>query len=119
MTGNHTILFAKSILDFFTAGIFATTLGYLVAMITIPQVLVLITLFLSASFIMPMTTPAMLADFTALGGMIMFATGFRISGIKAFPIANMLPGFIFVMPISYLWAIVRWVYYCYLLYKFI
>lgn len=104
MTGNHTILYAKSILDFFTAGIFATTLGYLVATIAIPQVVVLMLLFLSATFIMPMATPAMIADFTALGGMIMLATGFRISGIKAFPIANMLPGFILVMPISYFWV---------------
>ena len=103
MTGDHTILFAKSILDFFTAGIFATTLGFLIATIAIPQFLVLLVLFFSATFIMPLTTPAMLADFTSVGGMIMFATGFRICGIKPFPIANMLPAFIFVMPITYLW----------------
>ena len=104
MTGDHTILFAKSILDFFTAGIFATTLGFLIATIAIPQFCVLLLLFFSATFIMPLTTPAMLADFTSVGGMIMFATGFRICGIKPFPIANMLPAFIFVMPITYLWV---------------
>lgn len=51
-----------------------------------------------------MTTPAMIADFTACGGMIMLATGFRISGIKSFPIGNMLPALVLVMPISYLWS---------------
>jgi uncharacterized membrane protein YqgA involved in biofilm formation len=51
-----------------------------------------------------MTTPAMLADFTATGGVLMLATGLRISGIKSFPIANMLPAMIIVMPISYLWV---------------
>jgi uncharacterized membrane protein YqgA involved in biofilm formation len=104
MTGDHSILFTKSILDFFTSAIFAASLGYLVAAVAIPQFVVLIALFLSATFIMPLTTPAMIADFTACGGMIMLATGFRISGIKAFPIANMLPALALVMPISYLWA---------------
>lgn len=104
MTADHSVLLAKSILDFFTAGIFATALGYLVVAICIPQFIVLILLFLSASLIMPMTTPAMIADFTACGGMIMLATGFRISGIKSFPIANMLPALVLVMPISYLWT---------------
>lgn len=104
ITGDYTILLTKSILDFFTAGIFATTLGFLVALIAIPQFVVLIILFSSATSIMPLTTPTMLADFTALGGIIMLAAGFRISGIKAFPIANMLPGFIFVMPLSHLWT---------------
>lgn len=104
MTGDHSILITKAFLDLFTAGIFAAALGYIVLTICIPQFIVLICLFFSASIILPMTTPAMVADFSACGGMIMLATGFRISGIKAFPIANMLPALILVMPISYLWT---------------
>ncbi|WP_010235541.1 DUF554 domain-containing protein [Clostridium arbusti] len=104
MTGDHSVLLAKSFLDFFTAGIFATALGYIVLTICIPQFIILICLFLSASLILPMTTPTMVADFTACGGIIMLATGFRISGIKAFPIANMLPALVIVMPISHLWV---------------
>ncbi|AJA47183.1 hypothetical protein CPAST_c10830 [Clostridium pasteurianum DSM 525 = ATCC 6013] len=104
MTGDHSVLIAKSFLDFFTAAIFATALGYIVLTICIPQFIILIGLFLSAALILPMTTPAMVADFTACGGIIMLATGFRISGIKAFPIANMLPALVIVMPISHLWT---------------
>lgn len=104
MTGDHTILFTKSILDFFTAMIFATSLGYLVATICIPQFVVLIVLFIAARFIMPVTTPNMLSDFTACGGVLMLATGLRIAGIKSFPIANMLPAMVLVMPFSYLWT---------------
>ncbi|MBP2661154.1 MAG: hypothetical protein H6Q69_4186 [Firmicutes bacterium] len=103
MTGDHTILLAKSILDFCTAGIFATALGYMVAAIFIPQFIVLLILFLAASFIMSLTTPVMLADFTACGGILMLATGFRICGIKSFPIANMLPAMVIVMPLSWIW----------------
>jgi len=104
MTGDHTILLSKSILDFFTAMIFATSLGYLVATICIPQFVVLMILFFAAKIIMPLTTPDMLSDFTACGGVLMLATGFRISGIKSFPIANMLPAMLLVMPLSYLWT---------------
>lgn len=104
MTGDHSILLTKSILDFFTAGIFATSLGVLVGFICIPQIIILLALFFSATFVLPLTTPTMIADFTACGGMIMLATGFRISGIKAFPVANMIPALILVMPISHLWT---------------
>lgn len=51
-----------------------------------------------------MTTPEMLNDFTACGGILMVATGFRIAGIKSFLIANMLPSMVLVMPFSYLWS---------------
>lgn len=104
MTGDHATLFTKSILDFFTAGIFATSLGVLVGFIFIPQIIILLALFFSATFILPITTPGMIADFTACGGIIMLATGFRISDIKSFPVANMIPALILVMPISYLWT---------------
>ncbi|WP_160677361.1 DUF554 domain-containing protein [Clostridium sp. C8-1-8] len=104
MTGDHTVLLAKSILDFFTAGIFATALGYLVMTVCIPQFAIMIVLYLSASFIMPLTTPSMINDFTACGGILMLATGFRISGIKSFPVANMLPALVLVMPLSHLWT---------------
>jgi len=104
MTGDHTILFTKSILDLFSAAIFAASLGYIVSVIFIPQFVVLIALFLGATVIMPMTTPEMLADFNATGGILMLATGLRISGIKSFPIANMLPAMVIIMPISHFWA---------------
>lgn len=103
MTGDHSILLAKSILDFFTVGIFAATLGYLVVITCIPQLIIFLSLFFSASLIMPATTPVMIADFTACGGLILLATGMRICGIKAFPVANMLPALIFVMPLSHFW----------------
>ncbi|WP_138494433.1 DUF554 domain-containing protein [Paenibacillus pinistramenti] len=104
MTGDSSVLISKSFLDFFTAAIFATALGYMVMTIAVPQFIVLILLFLCAGIILPHTTPEMIADFSACGGIIMLVTGFRISGVKAFPIANMLPALLFAMPISELWT---------------
>lgn len=103
MTGDASILFSKSILDFFTAAIFATALGYIVMTIAVPQFAILLGLFLSAGFIMPLVNNHLINDFSALGGIIMLVTGLRISGIKSFPVANMLPGLILVMPLSALW----------------
>ena len=104
MSGDNTILITKSILDFVTATTFAATLGPLVAGICVPQCILLLLLFFSAGYLYPHTTEFMRADFTACGGVIMLATGFRVNEIKAFPTANMLPAMILVMPISHLWA---------------
>ncbi|MGD9949609.1 MAG: DUF554 domain-containing protein [Desulfobulbus sp.] len=104
MTGDPTLLIVKSILDFFTAPIFASTMGLSVGMLVLPQFAVQSLLYLCASQIMPMTTPDMLADFSACGGLIMLATGFRICSIKQFPVANMIPALILVMPLSWGWA---------------
>ena len=104
LTGDHTILITKSILDLFTAAIFAASLGYIVSVVAIPQFIVLFLLFLSAALIMPLTNASMLADFSACGGVLMFATGLRICGIKVFPIGNMLPAMLLIMPFSYLWT---------------
>ena len=104
MTGDPSILYIKTILDLFTSAIFATLLGYAVATIAIPQLLIQLGLAALAALILPMTTPDMMADFSAAGGLVMLATGLRICGIKMFPVANMLPGLFIVMPFSFLWA---------------
>ncbi len=103
ITGDASMLIVKSFLDLFTAGIFTITLGLPVIALVIPQMLIQVLLFSGAQSIMPLTTPDMIADFSAVGGLIMFATGFRICGIMSFPTANMLPALLLVMPFSHLW----------------
>ena len=104
MNGDHSILIAKSILDLFTALIFACMLGAVVAVIAIPQFVIFFLLFLLAGVIYPLTTPAMINDFKACGGIIMLATGFRMIRVKMFPTADMIPAMLFVMPCSWLWV---------------
>lgn len=104
MTGDHSVLISKSILDFFTAAIFACNLGAVVSAVSIPQFCVEILLFLCAGLILPMTTPDMIADFKACGGFLMLATGFRMMKVQNFPIADMLPAMVLVMPVSWLWT---------------
>ena len=104
MTGDSSLLITKSILDFFTATIFACNLGYIVSLIAVPQFVIFTTLFLSASFIVPLTTPDMIADFKACGGFLMVAAGFRILKLKMFPVVDMIPAMILVMPFSWFWV---------------
>ncbi len=103
ITGDHSILLTKSILDFCTAAIFAANLGGLVSLISIPQFLIMMICYLGAVVVMPLTNETMLGDFSAVGGLISLATGFRIAGIRNFPVANMILAMVLAMPLSALW----------------
>ncbi len=104
MNGDHSILIAKSILDFFTAMIFACSLGMVVSFISVPQVVIFLLLFFLARLIFPLTNDTMICDFKACGGIILIATGFRMLKLKEFPVADMIPAMLIVMPISFLWV---------------
>lgn len=99
LTGEYDILLVKSLLDFFTAIIFGSSLGYMVCLAAIPQGMVMLTLYFLGSTIIPLTTPDMLVNFSAVGGVIMLATGFQIMNIKEFSMANMLPALVIIMPL--------------------
>ena len=99
LSGDH-----KSILDFFTAMIFGGTLGMVVAAVAIPQCVIFLAIFAAAKFIFPLTTPDMIADFKACGGFLLLATGFRIAKIHNFPVADMIPAMVLVMPVSWFWG---------------
>lgn len=104
MTGEHTILLAKSIMDFPTALIFACTLGSVVSLIAVPQFMIFFALFLLARIIYPLCSPGMINDFKACGGILLLATGFRMMKVKDFPVADMIPAMILVMPVSSFWT---------------
>ena len=104
MNGDHSILLTKSVLDLPTAMIFACTLGAVVSLIALPQFVIFLLLYLLATVIFPLTTPSMINDFRACGGLIVFVTGFRMIRVKNFPVADMIPSMILVMPISWLWT---------------
>ncbi|MBF4211708.1 DUF554 family protein, partial [Pseudomonas donghuensis] len=75
-----------------------------VAAICVPMLVIQLALATCATLILPLTTPAMMADFTAVGGLLLLATGLRICGIKMFAVVNMLPALLLAMPLSALWT---------------
>ena len=53
MTGNATVLLSKSILDLFTAMVFACNLGAVTSLVAVPQAVIFLTLFFAAKAITP------------------------------------------------------------------
>ena len=104
LNGDHTVLLAKAVMDFFTAIIFAISLRHMVSIIALPQLVLMLLLFCSAGLLMPLISDTTLGDFMACGGVLIFATGFRIAGIRQYPIGNMLPALVLVLPLSAAWT---------------
>ncbi len=104
MGGGHSVLISKAILDLFTAMIFACSLGPVVSLIALPQLVIHLLLFCGAGLILPLTTPEMVNDFKACGGFLMLASGFRMIQVKMFPTADMIPSMVLAMPVSWLWS---------------
>jgi len=104
MSGDPTLLIIKGILDLFTGLIFASTMGFSVSLLVIPQFIIQSLLYWSALLILPVVTPAMQGDFSGCGGIILLAVGLRLIGTKNLPVGNMIPALVLVMPFSWLWA---------------
>ena len=105
MSGDYTILLSKAVMDIFAATIFAATLGRAMNLIVIPQFLILCVFFYSAQFIMPLTTPEMLNDFVAVGGLLTLVLGISIAQIKQINAVNLLPCLILIWPCSWMFSL--------------
>lgn len=103
-TGEYDVLLTKSVLDFFTAAIFATSIGYKVSLIAFPQFVIYLLLFFLANAIMPVVNASMIADFRACGGIINLAVALNLLKLREFKLLNIVPSLILVMIISALWT---------------
>ncbi len=107
LTGDGSILITKAILDCVTACIFAALLGRIIICLTVPQIAVYMTLFAISGFVQPLITPSIIADFSAVGGIITFVAGLRLTGIKRdIEVLNLLPALILAFFVSGLWTAV-------------
>lgn len=105
ISGDFTILLSKAVMDIFAATIFAATLGRAMNLIVLPQFIILCTFFYCAQFIIPYTTPAMLNDFVAVGGLLTFVLGLSIAQIKQISAVNLLPALVLIWPCSWLFSL--------------
>lgn len=104
MSGDSSILLSKAVMDLFTALLFAGAMGIAVSLISIPQLTVFLLVFCLAKLVVPLTTPELLSNFMACGGILTVAAGLRVSRITDIPLINLLPALILVMPFSCLWG---------------
>ncbi|HBI04496.1 MAG TPA: DUF554 domain-containing protein [Paenibacillaceae bacterium] len=98
---DHQLLLTKSLLDGFTAILFASTMGIGVIFSAIPVFLYQSAITLSAYFIQQFISDdlmeIMINELTATGGIMIIAIGINMLGIKKIRVANMLPSIIIVV----------------------
>jgi uncharacterized membrane protein YqgA involved in biofilm formation len=95
----YQLLLIKSGLDGFVALIFASTLGWGVALSAITIGVYQGALTLGARFVDPLLTPRMLAELTSTGGVMVMAIGVRLLEIRRIRVGSMLPALL-ITPIA-------------------
>lgn len=100
LSGDHTLLFTKSALDFFTFIALGSAFGFSVLLTVIPMIIFQILLVLFASQIKGFVTDDMLSQLTALGGVLIMGISWNVLGGKKVKVSNFLPGLIIVVIFS-------------------
>lgn len=100
MVGDPTLLLSKAVLDFFTALVFAASLGLAVCAIPLPQFVILVAVFGAGKLLAGVIGPSMFADFTACGGILTLAAALRVTKIKSIPVVDLIPALLLVLPLS-------------------
>jgi uncharacterized membrane protein YqgA involved in biofilm formation len=91
LSGNHQTLFAKSLLDGIGSILFASTLGIGVLFSAVSVFLYQGAITLAASTLKPFLIPGVVAQMSAVGGLLILAIGINLLEIKKLEIGNMLP----------------------------
>jgi len=91
LTKDHSILFAKSVLDGISSIIFASTFGVGVIFSSISVFLYQGLISLGASFLQPVLISSVVDDMTSVGGILIFAISLNMLEIKNIKIGNFLP----------------------------
>ncbi len=91
LTGQHDILYAKSMLDGISSIFFTASFGLGTALSAIPVFLYQGALALLAGSIEPYLTEAMVTEITAVGGLLILGIGINILGMAKIAVGNLLP----------------------------
>ncbi len=91
LTGNHSTLYAKAILDGFAAIIFASAYGIGVLFASISIILYQGLIVLSASLVKGILIASVVDNITAVGSLLILALGFNMLGMTKIKVANLIP----------------------------
>lgn len=102
LSGNYEMLFTKSVLDFISSMIFASTLGIGVMLSAVFVLIFQGGIVLLAQVVAPFLTDGVVAEMTCVGSVLIFALGLNIIGITKLKVLNFLPAMflpILLMPL--------------------
>nr|WP_320408960.1 MULTISPECIES: DUF554 domain-containing protein [unclassified Candidatus Frackibacter] len=102
LTGDPSTLYAKSMLDGFSAIAFASTMGIGVIFSSLPVLLYQGLITLLASSVQAILTPEIIAEMTATGGLLIIGISINILEIAEIKVGNLLPSIFVAIGLSYL-----------------
>lgn len=97
LQGNHSVLYAKSMLDGISAIFFSATFGMGVAFSALAVLIYQGLIAILATFVAPVLSAAVLLEITATGGILILAIGLNMLGLSKISVGNMLPGILIVV----------------------
>lgn len=103
-SGDHTLLYTKSILDMFAATALASSLGIGVLFSAVTVLIVQGGLTLAGTYLEAFTEGVVIDEMSSVGGLLIVAIGLQLLEIKKLPLANLLPGLIFIIPLVLVFA---------------
>ena len=91
LTGDHSTLFAKSLLDGISSVVFGASLGLGVAFSAVAIFLYQGSISLLASFLQPYLGDAVIAEMTCVGSLLIVALSFNMLGLTKIKVMNLVP----------------------------
>ncbi|MHC1685577.1 MAG: DUF554 domain-containing protein [Clostridiaceae bacterium] len=91
LKGDHSLLFAKSILDFIFSLILTSTLGVGVILSAVSVFLYQGSITLLAAALKGLLIESVIIDMSAIGSLLIIASGFNLLGLSKIKVANMIP----------------------------
>ena len=91
LSGDHATLYAKSVLDTVSAAVYASTMGFGVALSAIPVLLYQGAITLGSSLLAPVLTDAVIAEMKAVGSLLILAMSFNMLGLTKLKVMNAVP----------------------------
>ncbi len=101
LKGDHSMIFTKSVLDFFSSMMLSASLG-----IGVPFAALFVLIFqggivLLAGVLEPILSASAVAEITCVGSLMILALGLNLTGIGKFKVANYLPALFFAPLVCY------------------
>ena len=103
LTGNHDILFAKSVLDGLGSIVFSASMGIGVLFSAVSVFIYQGAITLGASFLKQFLTDPVISQMSAVGGLLIVAMGFNMLEVVKIKVANLLPAVF--LPLIYFMAV--------------
>ncbi len=95
LSGNHGTLYAKAVLDTVSSVVYASTMGFGVALSAIPVFLYQGAITLGASLLSPMLTDVVVAEMKAVGSLLIVALSLNMLGLTRIKVMNAVPAVFF------------------------